>query len=87
MPSEKILEAKKQQVAEIAERLKASCTGVIVNYKGITVADDTKLRKELRESGSEYKVVKNTLLKRALDDAGLEGLDGVLEGTSAIAST
>ena len=87
MPSEKILEAKKQQVAEIAERLKASCTGVIVNYKGITVADDTKLRKELRESGSEYKVVKNTLLKRALDDAGLEGLDGVLEGTTAIATT
>ena len=86
MPSEKILEAKKQQVAEIAERLKASCTGVIVNYKGITVADDTKLRKELRESGSEYKVVKNTLLKRALDDAGLEGLDGVLEGTTAIAT-
>lgn len=85
MPSEKILEQKKQQVAELASALKESCTGVIVNYKGINVADDTKLRKELRESGSVYKVVKNTMLKRALADAGIEGLDGVLEGTTAIA--
>ena len=53
MPSEKILEQKKQQVAELSEKLKGACTGVIVNYKGITVADDTKLRKSLRESGDE----------------------------------
>ena len=85
MPSEKILEQKKQLVAALAADLKESCTGVIVNYKGINVADDTKLRKQLREAGSTYKVVKNTMLKRALDEAGIEGLEGVLEGTTAIA--
>jgi large subunit ribosomal protein L10 len=85
LPSEKILEQKKQQVAELSEKLKAACTGVIVNYKGITVADDTKLRKDLRESGDDYKVVKNTLLGRALKEAGIDGLDSVLEGTTAIA--
>ena len=84
MPSEKVLEQKKQIVAELSESLKNSCIGVIVNYKGITVEEDTKLRKQLRETG-EYKVVKNTLLKLALKDAGIEGLDSVLEGTTAIA--
>ncbi len=85
MPSEKILEQKKQQVAELSEKLKTAVTGVIVDYKGITVADDTKLRKSLRESGDEYKVVKNTLLGRALKEAGIDGLDSVLEGATAIA--
>ena len=66
MPSEKILEQKKQAVAALAESLKSACTGVIVDYKGITVAQDTKLRKELREAGSDYMVVKNTLLRLAL---------------------
>ena len=51
MPSEKILEQKKQAVAELSAHLKESCVGVIVNYSGINVADDTKLRKELREAG------------------------------------
>ncbi len=85
MPSEKILEQKKAIVADLAEKLKNSCAGVIVNYKGINVSDDTKLRKELREAGVEYFVVKNTLLQRAANEAGLEGLDPVLEGTTAIA--
>lgn len=85
MPSEKILEQKKQQVAALADSLKSSCVGVLVDYKGIPVADDTKLRKELRESGDEYMVVKNTLLRLALQDAGIDGLDGYLEGTTAIA--
>lgn len=85
MPSEKILEQKKQIVIALAESIKNASTGVIVNYKGITVADDTKLRKQLREAGCEYRVVKNTLLKRALQQAGIEGLDSVLEGTTAIA--
>ena len=53
MPSEKILEQKKAVVAELTEKLKESCVGVIVDYKGITVADDTKLRKSLREAGDE----------------------------------
>lgn len=87
MPSEKILEQKKAVVAELSERLKGSVAGVLVNYKGITVADDTKLRKDLREAGVKYTVVKNTLLKRAAEDAGIEGLDPVLEGTTALATS
>lgn len=85
MPSQVVLEAKKQQVVEIAESIKGACAGVIVDYKGISVLDDTALRKELREAGVQYKVVKNTLLKLALDGSGIEGLDSVLEGTTAIA--
>ena len=87
MPSEKILEQKKAVVAELSERLKGSVAGVLVSYKGITVADDTKLRKDLREAGVKYTVVKNTLLKRAAEDAGIEGLDPVLEGTTALATS
>ena len=78
MPSQKVLEQKQAQVAALTETLKNSVTGVIVNYEGISVADDTKLRKSLRESGCKYEVVKNTLLSRALKDAGMEGLDSVL---------
>ena len=85
LPSEKILEQKKALVASLSDKLKNSCAGVIVNYKGINVSDDTKLRKELRESGVEYFVVKNTLLQRAAKEAGLDGLEPVLEGTTAIA--
>lgn len=85
MPSEKILEQKKALVANLADKLQNSCAGVVVNYKGINVAEDTKLRKELRDSGIEYFVVKNTLLQRAAKEANLEGLNSVLEGTTAIA--
>lgn len=85
MPSEKILEQKKQIVAEVAEKLKNAVAGVVVDYKGINVADDTALRKELREAGCDYFVIKNTLLGRAAAEAGLEGLDAHLTGTTAIA--
>ena len=85
MPSEKILEQKKAIVAELAEKLKSSCAGVVVDYKGINVSDDTKLRRELREAGVDYFVVKNTLLSRAAKEANIDGLDSVLEGTTAIA--
>ncbi len=78
MPSEKVLEQKKALVEQLAEKLKGSCAGVFVEYKGITVEDDTKLRKELREAGVEYSVIKNTLLSRAAEKAGLDGLDSVL---------
>jgi large subunit ribosomal protein L10 len=87
MPSTAILEKKKQMVADLSERMKNSCAGVIVDYKGINVEDDTKLRKELREAGVEYTVVKNSILGRAAQDAGIEGLDAVLEGTTAIATS
>ncbi|MCC8074017.1 MAG: 50S ribosomal protein L10 [Clostridiales bacterium] len=86
MPSTAVLEKKKQMVADLSERIKNSCAGVVVDYKGINVEDDTKLRKELREAGVEYTVVKNSILGRAAQDAGLEGLDSVLEGTTAIAT-
>lgn len=85
MPSESVLAKKQQFVEELTEKLKNAAGGVVVDYKGITVEDDTKLRKELRENGVDYFVVKNTLLKRACKAAGIEGLDSALEGTTAIA--
>lgn len=84
MPSESVLAKKQQFVEELTEKLKGAAGGVLVDYKGITVEDDTKLRKELRENGVDYFVVKNTLLKRACKAAGIEGLDSALEGTTAI---
>ncbi len=85
MPNAKVLEAKQQIVAELTEKINAAVTGVVVDYKGITVADDTVLRKELRENGVDYFVVKNTLLSRAVAGTELEGMNSVLEGTTAIA--
>ena len=85
MPSAKILEAKKAYVAELNTKIAGSLAGVVVSYNGISVADDTKLRKELREAGVEYAVVKNTMLRRAAEKAGLSGLDSVLEGSTALA--
>ncbi len=85
MPSQSILEQKQAYVADLAEKLKAAAGGVLVDYKGISVEDDTKLRKDLRENGVEYFVVKNTLLKRAAEIAGIEGLEPALSGTTAIA--
>ena len=85
MASEKIIQQKQAYVDELAEKLSGAAAGVIVDYKGITVAEDTKLRKALREAGIEYFVVKNTLLKRACDKAGLSGIDEHLEGTTALA--
>ena len=85
MPSAKVLESKKAKVEAITEQLKNAAAGVIVDYKGISVADDTKLRKELREAGVVYYVEKNSMLRFALRNVGLEGLENVLEGTTAIA--
>ena len=78
---------KKQQVADLKARFDAACAGVIVDYKGISVADDTKLRKELREAGVKYTVTKNTLIHLAIDGTELQGLDSVLEGTTAVATS
>ena len=85
MPSEKILSQKKAYVEELAGKLKNSVAGVVVDYKGISVADDTKLRRELREAGVEYTVVKNTMLRLALADLGYTEMEKVLEGSTAIA--
>lgn len=85
MPSKSVLEAKQAVVAQLKEKVENSVSGVIVDYKGISAEADTKLRKELREAGVEYSVVKNTLLKRAIEGTELEGMSKVLEGTTAIA--
>ena len=85
MPNAKVLEQKQQLVAELSEKIGKAITGVVVDYSGTSVADDTTLRKELRENGVDYFVVKNTLLGRAVAGTELEGMKEVLEGTTAIA--
>ncbi len=85
VPSENVLKEKQEVVASIKESLSSAVAGVLVNYQGINVADDTKLRKELREAGVKYTVVKNTLLRRAAEDVGYGELSSVLEGTTALA--
>ena len=85
MPNAKVLEQKQKLVAELSEKLGKAITGVVVDYSGTNVADDTALRKELRENNVDYFVVKNTLLGRAVEGTELEGMKEVLEGTTAIA--
>ena len=85
MPSEKVLEAKKAQVIEITEALKSATTGVLVDYRGLTVEEDTKLRNNLRAAGVKYFVVKNTLLRLAAKETGLDELDSILHGPTALA--
>jgi large subunit ribosomal protein L10 len=79
------IELKKQTVAEIADKLRASKSTIIVDYRGLSVAEVTELRKQLREAGVEFKVYKNTLTRRAAAEVGLEGLNEVLTGPNAIA--
>jgi large subunit ribosomal protein L10 len=85
LPNASVLEKKQQQVAALSEKISAAVTGVIVDYKGINVADDTALRKELRENGVDYFVVKNTILGRAIEGTSVEDMKSVLEGSTAIA--
>lgn len=85
MASEKIIKAKEELVAELTTKINESVAGVIVDYKGISVLNDTKLRKELREAGIEYRVIKNNILARAAKEAGYEEMTGVLVGTTAFA--
>ena len=85
MPSNALLEQKKQVVADLAEQIKASAAGVVVNYQGITVENDTALRKALREAGVKYVVMKNTLTGRACDECGYGEIKQYLNGMTAIA--
>ena len=84
MPSAKILESKKAVVEALTEKVKAAQAGVIVNYSGISVEDDTKMRAALRAAGVEYKVYKNTAIGRACSAAGYD-FSEKLEGMTAIA--
>lgn len=86
MPNAKILSEKQAIVASLTEKFQNAAAGVIVDYKGITVAEDTALRTELRRDEVNYTVVKNTLTRKALDKLGMEGLDPVLNGTTSLAT-
>ena len=76
MPNAKVLSEKQAVVSALVDRIKASSAGVLVDYKGITVAEDTALRSEMRKDGVNYTVIKNTLVRKALDQLDLGGLDG-----------
>ena len=85
MPSNKILEEKKQVVETLAAKLKTAQAGVLVKYEGITVAEDTELRQALRKAGVEYTVMKNTLTGRACEMVGYGDMKQYLNGMTAIA--
>ena len=87
MPNAKVLSEKQAIVAELKERIKSSGSGVFVDYKGITVLEDTALRSELRKSDVEYSVIKNTLCRRAIDELGLSEIDPILNGTTSLATS
>ena len=79
------LEAKKNAVEEIKNLITSSKSIVLVDYKGITVSDDSALRKSLRENNVTYKVIKNSLFKNACELLIIEGFDEALNGTTAFA--
>lgn len=85
MPNAKVLSEKQAIVASLTDKLQNSAAGVLVDYSGITVAEDTALRRKLRENNVDYAVVKNTLLRFAVDNAGLNELDSLLNGTTSLA--
>ena len=86
MPNAKVLESKKAVVEALSGKIKEATSIVFVDYKGITVAQDTELRKQFREAGVEYSVVKNTLTNFATKECGYD-FSEVLNGTTAMAST
>lgn len=87
MPNAKVLSEKQAVVEALTERLKSASSGVLVDYKGITVAEDTDLRNQLRKGGVEYSVVKNTLVRFAANNVGYAELDSYLNGTTALATS
>ncbi len=87
MPNAKVLSEKQAVVAALTEQLQNAASGVLVDYKGITVAEDTALRVELRQNDVTYGVVKNTLARFAMKNVGLDELTSVLEGTTSLATS
>ena len=87
MPNAKVLSEKQAIVAALTEQLQGAASGVLVDYKGITVAEDTALRVELRQNDVQYGVVKNTLARFAMNNVGLGELDDVLNGTTSLATS
>ena len=84
MASEKILNQKKEEVTKLANKMKEAKLVLLTDYRGITVTDVTKLRADLRNANAEYKVIKNNIIKRALDANGESALDEALEGPVAL---
>ena len=87
MPNAKVLESKKAAVNALAEKLQGATAAVFVDYKGITVAQDTELRNQFRAAGVEYTVVKNTLTRFAANKIGYNQFDELLNGTTSLACT
>lgn len=84
MASEKILNQKKEEVTKLANKIKEAKLVLLTDYRGINVEDVTGLRAELRKSNTEYAVIKNNITKRALAEAGIEGLEDKLVGPTAV---
>ena len=84
MASEKVLNQKKEEVSKLAEKIKEAKVVLLTDYRGINVSDVTDLRTKLRNSSVEYKVIKNNIIRRALAESKIEGLDDVLEGPTAV---
>ena len=83
--SKEAIALKAKQVEDIAEKVKKAKSVVIVDYRGLTVAQDTEMRVNMRNAGVDYKVLKNRLVLRALNNCGFEGFEKVLEGPTAVA--
>lgn len=83
--SAETIKLKQQQVAQYVDKFGKAKSFVLVDYRGLNVAEDTAMRNELRSAGVEYKVIKNHLVLRALNDAGISGFDAQLKGPTAIA--
>ena len=84
MASEKIIAQKEKAVEELAAKIKEAKIVLLTDYRGISVEDVTTLRADLRKNDSEYKVIKNNITRRALAEAGIEGLENLLEGPTAV---
>ena len=78
-------EAKKQIVEDIKAKIQASKSIILIDYKGLTVAEDTAFRSEMRKSNTDYKVLKNTLLKKAFNELDVTAFDSDLNGPTAVA--
>ena len=84
MASEKILNQKKEEVTKLANKIKEAKLVLLTDYRGINVEDVTTLRADLRKANTEYTVIKNNITKRALAEAGIEGLEDKLVGPTAV---
>jgi len=85
LANEKIIREKEEAVAVIASKLTSSTSTVVADYRGLNVSQVTELRKQLREAGVEFQVLKNSLVRRASEGAGLSELNEILTGPTAIA--